>query len=127
MGDGFAGLHGLPRRDQYSGWVLGAAFFALSGLPPSGLFVSEFIIIRQIILYDPWLCLPFSLGLVLCAIPVLRRTGALLFAPARLEKPEKAGWVIHLVSLHLGLLFVLALAMPVGLVHLLSASAMVWQ
>ncbi len=95
--------------------------FGLTGLPPSGLFASEFIIISQTIQRSPWASLPLGLGLLLCAIALLRNFGPLVFgrAPAHI-KPAKATPETHLVTLHLALSVVMAFAMPPMLVHLLS-------
>ena len=119
----FARLRGLPHFNKYLGWVFGAALFAWSGLPPSGLFVGEFIIIDQTILHNPWMCVPLSIGLMLCAMPVLRYTGRVLCAPAPVEKTQKAGWDVNLAVLHLVVLLILAFAMPALLVKLLTAAA----
>ncbi|MGE4480469.1 proton-conducting transporter membrane subunit [Acidocella sp.] len=120
---GFSHLRGILHVNKYVGWVLGGCIFALTGLPPSGLFASEFIIVSQTIQVNPYMSLPLGLGLGLCAVAILRNIGPLLFAPAPHEKPQKAGWSINLVTLHLVFIFLLAFAMPVPLVHLLSGAA----
>ena len=74
----FAHLRGLGGQ-KYLGWALAAAMFALTGMPPSGMFASEFIIVSQTIQRDPLLSLPLGLGMVLCAVPILRHLGPLLF------------------------------------------------
>ncbi len=121
---GFSHLRGLIYSNKYTAWVLGAAMFALSGLPPSGLFASEFIIISQTIQRSPWASLPLGLGLLLCAVAILRNLGPLVFGPAPVRtKPGRATLETHLVTLHLVLAVVLAFAMPPLLVHLLSHMA----
>lgn len=114
---GFTRLRALPHTDKYAALVLGCGFFALSGLPPSGLFASEFIIICQTITHNPWMCVPLSLGLGLGAIPALRRAGPFLLAPAPSRKPQTTEWSMHLLVLHLVLLVGLAFAMPELLVQ----------
>lgn len=111
------------KANKYNLWTLGVALFALSGLPPSGLFVSEFIIIRQTILDNPWLCLPFSVGLGLCALPVVRYAGRLLFLPVTTETKRPRDLRLPLALLPLGLFFLMAFAMPRPLVHLLVQAA----
>ncbi len=120
---GFSHLRGILHANKYIGWLLAACVFALTGLPPSGLFASEFIIISQTIQKNPYMSLPLGLGLLLCAVAILRNIGPLLFAPAPPETPKKAGWSGHLVALHLALVFLVAFAMPGPLVHLLSRAA----
>lgn len=119
----FSHLRGMLRTNKYLGWLLGGSIFALAGLPPSGLFASEFIIISQTILKNPYMSLPLGLGLLLCAVAILRNLGPLLFGAAPQAKPKPAGWSAHLVALHLLLVFLLAFAMPGPLVALLSQAA----
>jgi hydrogenase-4 component F len=118
---GFAHLRGLIHSNRYTAWLLGAAIFALAGLPPSGLFATEFIIIGQTVQRDLWVALPFAVGLLLCAVAMLRNIGPLIFgaAPAH-TRPEKTAVEMHLVTLHLALVVVLGLAMPAPLFALLS-------
>jgi hydrogenase-4 component F len=118
----FAHLRGLG-GEKYLGWALAAAMFALTGMPPSGLFASEFIIVSQTIQRDPLLSLPLGLGLVLCAVPILRHLGPLLFDAPPKAKPVQARAETGLVFLHLLLAFALAFAMPLLLFHLLSSVA----
>jgi hydrogenase-4 component F len=125
---GFSHLRGMLHSNRTLGWLLGACAFALTGLPPSGLFASEFIIVSQTIQRMPILSLPLGLGLLLCAIAVIRHIGPLVFAPAPAHtKPQQAGPDTHLVSLHLALAFATAFAMPWLLVHLLSSIATAQQ
>jgi hydrogenase-4 component F len=110
------------------GWLLGFSVFALTGLPPSGLFASEFIIISQTIQRDPLLSLPLGLGILLCAIAIIRNIGPLVFDPAPAHtKPHRAGKDIALIPLHLVLAFAVAFAMPWFLVTLLSNVAAALQ
>lgn len=118
---GFSHLRGLIHSNKYTAWLLGGAIFALTGLPPSGLFASEFIIISQTVQRNPWVSLPLGLGLLLCAVAILRNIGPLIFGPAPAHtKQEKAAPEMHLVALHLGLAIVLAFAMPAPLLKLLT-------
>jgi hydrogenase-4 component F len=97
----------------------------LTGLPPSGLFTSEFLIISQTIQRQPLLSLPLGLGLVVCAIAIIRLIGPLLFnpPPRRGMLPVKAGAGIGAAALHLLVVLVLAFAMPLALVRMLSSIA----
>ncbi len=121
---GFSHLRGMMHTNKYLAWLLGFCVFALAGLPPSGLFASEFMIVSQTIQRAPWLSLPLGLGLVLCAIAIVRNIGPLVFgsAPAG-TKPVRAGAAINLVTLHLALSFGVAFAMPFVMVRVLSGIA----
>ena len=121
---GFSHLRGLIHSNKYTAWLLGGAIFALTGLPPSGLFASEFIIISQTVQRNPWVSVPLGLGLLLCAVAILRNLGPLIFGPAPAHtKPGKSAPEMHLVSLQLALVVLLAFAMPGPLLHLLSTIA----
>lgn len=125
--EAFANLHDLPKTNKHVDWVLGIFLFAASGLPPSGLFASEFIIIHETVLRIPWACLPLSIGLMLCALSVLRHVAGLLFTKPPSAKTQKSSFVINLALLHLMLLFILAFAMPVPLIQVLAHTAEVLQ
>ncbi|HEY1857619.1 proton-conducting transporter membrane subunit [Acidocella sp.] len=118
----FAHLRGLGGQN-YLGWALAGAMFALTGMPPSGMFASEFIIISQTIQRDPLLSLPLGLGMVLCAVPILRHLGPLLFDAPPQAKPVQARAESGLVALHLLLAFALAFAMPFLVLHILTSVA----
>jgi hydrogenase-4 component F len=122
---GFSHLRGLAATNRPLAWLLGACIFALTGLPPSGLFSSEFLIISQTIQRQPLLSLPLGLGLVVCAIAIIRLIGPLLFnpPPRRGVLPVKAGAGIACAGLHLLVVLVLAFAMPLALVRMLSSIA----
>jgi hydrogenase-4 component F len=118
---GFSHLRGIIHSNKYVGWMLGGTIFALVGLPPSGLFASEFIIISQTVQRNPWVSAPLGLGLLLCAVAILRQLPSLIFGPAPPHtKVQKAGAEMHLVALHLALAVGLAFAMPGPLLALLS-------
>ncbi len=117
---GFSHLRGLFHANKYVAWGLGGCMFALTGLPPSGLFVSEFIIVSQTIQRAPWASLPLGLGLMLCAIAILRQFGPLLFGPAPPRtKPGATPMVTHLVALHLAIMVAIAFFMPPVVAHML--------
>jgi len=118
---GFSHLRGMMATNKFVGWGLGACVFALVGLPPSGLFTSEFLIVSQTIQRIPVLSLPLGFGLLLCAIAIIRNIGPLMFDPAPAgTKPVPAGRGMALVFLHLGIVLVVAFAMPPMLVVALS-------
>jgi hydrogenase-4 component F len=121
---GFSHLRGMLATNKPLAWLLGACVFALTGLPPSGLFTSEFLIVSQTIQRQPLLSLPLGVGLVVSAIAVIRLIGPLLFDPApRGVAAVRAGAGIGTVGLHLLAVLVLAFAMPLALVRMLSSIA----
>jgi hydrogenase-4 component F len=121
---GFSHLRGLLASNCWLAWALGGAVFALTGLPPSGLFTSEFLIIGQTIQRAPLLSLPLGFGLLLCAIAIIRNIGPLVFDPppaGTVTVPAGRGTAV--IYLHLLLVLITAFAMPGILVRALSAVA----
>ena len=125
---GFDRLRGMASTNKLWGWLLGGAVFGLCGLPPSGLFVAEYLIVSQTVRRLPLLAIPLGLGLVLFAVAVLRTVGPLVLGPApagAVPQPGGAGWLP--VAVHLLLAVVLGFAMPAALLATLSAAAVALQ
>lgn len=120
---GFARLHGLLATNRGLAWLLGGCLFALTGLPPSGLFTSEFLIVSQTIQRAPWLSFPLGVGIAVSALAVIRQIGPLLFAPPAGPKNQPAGGDIALIGVHLAAVLLLAFAMPWPLLRMLSSAA----
>jgi hydrogenase-4 component F len=119
----FHRLRGLPATNKTLGWLLGLSIFALTGLPPSGLFTSEFLIASQTIQRTPLLSLPLGLGLLISAIAIIRLLGPVLFDPPPSSTRQKSGIDTGLIFLNLLAALVLAFAMPWPLVRTLSSIA----
>jgi hydrogenase-4 component F len=123
-GFGFSHLRGMMATNKTLAWLLGGCVFALTGLPPSGLFTSEYLIVSQTILREPVLSLPLGLGLVVCAVAIIREVGPMVFnPPPHGTKPVRAGAGISVIGLHLLAVLGLAFAMPGSLLAMLSAIA----
>lgn len=123
-GYGFGRLRGMAATSPALGWLLGAGLFALTGLPPSGLFVAEYLIVSQTVLRQPWLTLPLALGLLLFTIAMLRRIGPLAFGPAPSGTTRRsAGRGLILLVLQLLLAVLVGFAMPAALTAALGDAA----
>jgi hydrogenase-4 component F len=121
---GFSHLRGMMATNRQLGWLLAGCIFALTGLPPSGMFTSEYLIISQTIMREPWASLPLGAGLLLCAIAIIRQVGPVGFAPPPAgTKSMPGGWGLVTVYAHLIAVFVIGFAMPGFLVTLLSSVA----
>ena len=108
----------LPLRSGWRGWLRGGGVFALSGLPPSGLFVAQYLIVSQTVLRAPLLAAPLLLGLLLCGVAILRNIGPPATPVA--AAPQAEDWTAALLLL---LSLIIAYAMPAALIRALSAAA----
>lgn len=109
----FADIAGLVASHRALGLTLAAAIVALAGLPPFGLFTSEFLIVTETARRIPVLAVPLGLGLVVGAWALAARLIALCAGeptPDRGPAPSLAA--LAPAWLHLALVLVLGLAMP---------------
>ena len=60
-----AQIRGLTVTHPALGWSLVAGVAAIAGLPPFGIFTSEFLLVTNTFGREPWLALPLILGLLL--------------------------------------------------------------
>ena len=54
---------GLTETHPLLGWGLVLGVVAIAGLPPLGIFMSEFLVVSSTFAREPWLALPLVFGL----------------------------------------------------------------
>jgi hydrogenase-4 component F len=59
-----ADISGLTKTHPLLGWGLVLAVAAIAGLPPMGLFLSEFLVVTSAMARQPWLAVPVVVGLL---------------------------------------------------------------
>lgn len=112
-GQRFTDITGLIDSHRALGLTLAAAIVAVSGLPPFGLFSSEFLIVAATIRTVPWLAIPLGVGLVVGFWALMRRLITLcLGTPSPNRGPAPALIDLLPAWLHLALVLILGLAMP---------------
>lgn len=123
-GQRFAQIGGLLHGHRALGLTLGAAVLAVAGLPPFGLFSSEFLILSRTVAERPALALPLAIGLLVGGWALVARVQALCLGPATPDADaaatpgaSTAGAALGAAALwpawvHLALVLVLGLAMP---------------
>jgi hydrogenase-4 component F len=103
-----ANIRGLTESHPVLGWALVAGVMAIAGLPPFGVFMSEFLVVSSTFARQPLLAIPLAFGLLVAFGALLMRVVGLAFG----EPSESIGEVVASV---VPLYFHLALVLLVGL------------
>ena len=108
-------ISGLTQTHPMLGWgfVLGVA--AIAGLPPMGLFMSEFLVVTSAMARQPWLAVPVVIGLLLAFGALAMRLQQVAFGEPRGESAKISASLVPLY-LHLGLVLIAGLWLPAPLV-----------
>jgi len=110
-----ADIGGLTESHPVLGWTLVAGVAAIAGLPPFGLFTSEFLIISSGFARQPVLVLLLVLGLLVAFAALLLRLTDVAFGPVR--GPVGAVHASHIpIFTHLGLVLIAGFWLPPPLV-----------
>jgi len=83
-------IHGLTESHPLLGWSLVVGVIAIAGLPPLGIFMSEFLIVSSTFARQPWLALPLVFGLIVAFGALLWLTTELAFG-----KPQGSTEKVH--------------------------------
>jgi hydrogenase-4 component F len=120
----FDDIGGLIERHRALGLTLAACIVGVAGLPPFGLFTSEFLTLIATMQRLPLLALPLGLGLVVGGWALLRRLMSLCLGEAMPDRGPAPGLSdLAPAWLHLAVVVVLGLAMPGALVAWLNSIA----
>jgi hydrogenase-4 component F len=114
-GQKFADIRGLTETHPVLGWGLVLGVVAIAGLPPLGIFMSEFLVVSSTFARDPLLAIPLVLGILVAFGALLLRLNGLAFGePAGSRDPAKASYVPMLV--HFAIVLVAGFYLPPMLV-----------
>jgi hydrogenase-4 component F len=117
-----ADIRGLTQSHPALGWGLVIAVLSIAGMPPSGVFMSEFLVVTTSFSRAPALALVLVLGLVLAfGALLLRLTGIAFGEPTGRDEPMH-GTLVPL-WLHIGLILLIGLHMPGPMVDWFRAVA----
>jgi hydrogenase-4 component F len=103
------------------GWSLVIAIAAVIGLPPLGLFTSEFMIVTAVATAAPWLAIAIVAGLLVAFAVLTLRAQQIAFGTPRGETAPIA--VPGVMVLHLAIVFVAGLWLPAPIVAWMQAIA----
>ena len=113
-----SGISGLTKTHPLLGWSLVAGVLAIAGLPPFGVFMSEFLVLSSTFARQPLLALPLALGLLIAFGALIWRLHQVAFGePGADEKsgPAPAPWKLAAIFAHLALVFVAGFYLPPAL------------
>ncbi|MBU6498607.1 MAG: hydrogenase 4 subunit F [Rhodospirillales bacterium] len=115
-GQRFRDIGGLLAGHRALALTLAAGIVAVAGLPPFGLFTSEFLIVMQTVARQPFLAVPLGIGLVVGGWALSWRLITLCLGEPTPDRGPDAGWAMLAPAwLHLAIVLVLGLAMPAAL------------
>lgn len=115
-------IRGLTQSHPTLGWALVIGVLAIAGMPPFGVFMSEFLVVSSTFAANPALALVFVTGLLLAFGALLwRLTGIAFGEPTGSMKPAKASLVP--VYAHMALVLMAGVYLPGPLVVWFQAVA----
>ena len=110
-----ADMGGLTATHPILGWGLVLGVVAIAGLPPLGIFMSEFLVISSTFAREPWLATLLVLAILVALGGLFLRLNGIAFGdPRGSAAPAEASYVPMFA--HLGLVFMAGIYMPPALV-----------
>lgn len=117
-----AEIRGLTQSHPALGWGLVLAVLSIAGMPPSGVFMSEFLLVTTSFSRSPALALVLVFGLVLAFSTLLLRVTSIAFGQPTGRNEPMQGTLVPL-WLHLALILLIGLHMPAAMVDWFRAVA----
>jgi len=110
-----ADLRGLTVSHPALGWALLAGVVAIAGLPPLGIFMSEFLIVTSTFASQPWLGVVFVAGLLIALGALFWRLSEMSFGEPHGESiPARSSYAP--LAAHMALVLVTGIYLPGPLV-----------
>jgi hydrogenase-4 component F len=110
-----ADIRGLTVSHPKLGWSLGLGVIAIAGLPPMGLFMTEFLIVTSTFARSPVLAIILGASLIVGLGALLLRLNGLAFGdPDGRDHPSQASFLP--IGLHLALVLAAGIWLPPALV-----------
>jgi len=110
-----ADIKGLTQSHPLLGWSLVVGVVAIAGLPPFGVFMSEFLVVSSTFAREPWLAIVLALGILVALGGLFLRLNTIAFGePVGPTAKAQASYVPMFA--HLAIVFVAGIYMPPALV-----------
>jgi hydrogenase-4 component F len=110
-----ADMGGLTETNPVLGWGLVLGVVAIAGLPPLGIFMSEFLVVTSTFARAPWLAIVLVFGILIGVAALFLRLNAIAFGEPRGPTAEAKASYVPMFA-HLALVFVAGIYMPPALV-----------
>ena len=104
-------IRGLVTVSPALGWSLMLGTLAILGMPPFGVFVSEFLILITAMREHPWATPVLLLGLGVAFGAIFSRVQAMVFGETNLQRPPHPPALLPVFA-HLALVLMLGLYIP---------------
>ena len=110
-----ADMGGLTVTNPVLGWGLVLGVVAIAGLPPLGIFMSEFLVVSSTFAREPWLAIILVLGILIALGGLFLRLNGIVFGePRGPTAPAQASYVPMFA--HLAIVFMAGIYLPPALV-----------
>ena len=110
-----SGMGGLTTTHPALGWGLVLGVVAILGVPPMGVFMSEFLVVSSTFARQPWLALPLVFGLLVAFGALILRMQQVVFGPPVGENhPVQASYVPMI--LHFAMVLMAGIYLPPAIV-----------
>jgi len=110
-----ADIRGLTATHPWLGWLLVAGVLAIAGLPPFGIFMSEFLVVSSTFARQPWLAIPLVFGLLVAFGALLLRVGGVAFGESAGDSVPLRGSALPIYA-HLSLVLGAGVYLPPAVV-----------
>ncbi|MBV8497598.1 MAG: hydrogenase 4 subunit F [Gammaproteobacteria bacterium] len=110
-----ADIRGLTQSQPLLGWLLLIGVAAIAGLPPFGVFTSEFLLVTSTFARLPWLAVLLGLGLMIGFSALALRMHGLAFGAAP-RQHRLSSWRLAPMALHLALVAAAGIYLPAAVV-----------
>jgi len=110
-----ADIRGLTQSAPLLGWLLVVGAVAIAGLPPFGIFTSEFLLVTSTFARSPWLAILLVLGLMIAFSALALRLHGLAFGETD-KRHALPAWRLAPMALHLVLVAIAGIYLPAAIV-----------
>jgi hydrogenase-4 component F len=110
-----ADIRGLTQSAPLLGWLLVVGAVAIAGLPPFGIFTSEFLLVTSTFARSPWLAILLVLGLMIAFSALALRLHGLAFGETD-KRHTLPAWRLAPMALHFVLVAIAGIYLPAAIV-----------